>query len=214
MRRLVHRRVIQLKGALKFMFVLIPSSYDYLPAGLAQGDMVWDIHSTKKQRLGYKDKSPRAAGSKGCNKWTGPRFLHVVEAIWLQINYSSPPLGYAVVSKPSISSSLPVSLLPHVDRIHALRDISERSQQIQQTAAHSHEDLSGVGREVANGWQRTHTLRHTLIIKSGGKSVNKILFALNQTQIVSKPGKPVSWEGDTNSWMTRGKGEDDGVIAL
>lgn len=39
-RRLVHRRVIQLKGALKFMFVLIPSSYDYLPAEFAQGDMV------------------------------------------------------------------------------------------------------------------------------------------------------------------------------
>ena len=164
MRRLVRRRVIQLRDALKFMFTLIPSSYDYLPAGFTQGVMVWEIHLTKKKKkkttLRYKDKSPRAAGSKGYNKWTGPRFLHVVEAIWLQINYSSPPLGYAVVAKPSISSSLPVSLLPHVDRIHTLRDISERSQQIQQTACIVIRTFSSVGRDVANGWQRTHPHRH------------------------------------------------------
>lgn len=110
-----------------------------------------DKKKQKKKTLRYKDKSPRAAGSKGYNKWTGPRFLHVVEAIWLQINYSSPPLGYAVVAKPSISSSLPVSLLPHVDRIHALRDISERSQQIQQTACIVIRTFSSVGRDVANG---------------------------------------------------------------
>lgn len=114
--------VVQLKDTL--IFTLIPFSYHYLLGKYAlEIFTILDIISEEKKKIKAGRMENRGA------EWTGVYFLYA-EAIWQQNKLHKPSSWlccHGRVVKPSISSLLPVSLLPHVDRIYAPHDISEHS---------------------------------------------------------------------------------------
>lgn len=94
--RINSKRYIKIHVHPHAIFIWLPASHT--------AAMLRDIHLTPGQKKkGTKTNLRggwRAGGGKEKRKkWTGADFRYVVEAIWQHINYTSPPLGYAVMAE-------------------------------------------------------------------------------------------------------------------